>query len=187
MKYKFLENKMTYDGSQLRSLYTYLNHKILGDSFLAWIGPCQIPKDKIVDGEDLLAGEKIEGSMMLHFMIEFFPSNLLLGVTLQRLLASQVHDEILSQTSLLPSQIRRDGDDVFIENKKLSISIATSSPVSTLIHFAMNLSNEGTPVETASFEDLNISAQSFADTLAPQFIEEFNQVFIATKKVKWVL
>ena len=72
MRYKFIDSKDRYDGSQLRSLFGYLDHGILGDSIICWQGPCAIPFDKMVDGEDLLEKSKIEGSMMLHFIIEKF-------------------------------------------------------------------------------------------------------------------
>ena len=186
MKYKFIDKEFTYDGSQLRSLFAYLNYGVMGDSIVSWVGPCQIPEEKIVDGEDLLAGEKIEGSLMLHFIIEYFPAHLSLGVSLQRLLASLAKDYISQKLELSSSEITRQGDDLFFKNRKLSISIATNSPVSTLIHFALNVSNHGTPVSTSSLEDLKLDPKAFADDIGLHFSSEFADIVMATKKVKWV-
>ena len=49
----------------------------------------------------------------------------------------------------------QDGDDIFIDNKKLSVSIASASISSMKIHFALNVTTQGTPddVETSALED----------------------------------
>jgi len=71
VKSLFIENKFTYDGSQLHSLFAYLEHGLLGPSVVSWRGACNIPFSHMVDGEDLLAKASIEGDEMLHFIIEF--------------------------------------------------------------------------------------------------------------------
>ena len=88
MRTLWIEQKLIYDGSQLRSLYAYLNHQILGDSMIGWRGPCDVQPEKMVDGEDLLAGSRICGSDMVHFLVEIFDRELFSGVLWQRLMAS---------------------------------------------------------------------------------------------------
>ncbi len=185
MKTKWLEKSFTYDGTQLHSLFAYMEHGVLGDSIIAWRGSCEISFEHMLDGEDVLAQSPIRGSDMLHFIVEFFPGDLLTGVALQRLLASLCHDLLASH---LPPDARhhRDGDDVFVDDKKFSISIATVSPVSTLIHFAVNCRNEGTPVPTCALSDFGVEPKAFAAELMQQFSREFSSVQIATKKVRWV-
>ena len=70
MKAQFLDSVEKYDGSQLVSLHNYLQHKLLGDSIVAWVGPCDVSIEHMVDGEDLLQNAEIRGSKMLHFLIE---------------------------------------------------------------------------------------------------------------------
>ena len=112
----------------------------------------------MVDGEDLLAKAEIRGDEMLHFIIEIFDRDLFSGVALQRLFASIVTDHlnIAGINGLGGKELHRKGDDIYLEHKKLSISIATKSPVSTMVHFAMNVTNKGTPVPTLSLEDLGV-------------------------------
>lgn len=188
MKSKFLETREKYDGAQLTSLRNYLTHGILGDSIVAWVGPCDISMEHMVDGEDLLEKAAITGSMMLHFIIEKFDSNLYFAVGLQRLFASIVKDRlmVISGNKALAQMLVRDGDDLFCGDKKLSISIATQSPVNSLIHFAMNVSNEGTPVQTASLEDLEVAPEALAEQIMAAFCKEINTIQAATQKVKWV-
>lgn len=181
---KFLKQKEAYDGTQLRSLYAYLQHELLGDSCVAWRGACKISFEHMVDGEDLLEKAAIRGSDMVHFIAEIFDAQLLSGVLLQRLLATIVRDVILDQTSVKDLKLSRSGDDLYWGKKKLTISIATKSPVSTLVHFAINVSNKGTPVETASLEDFKIKPDVFAKKVLEILQAEYETSVIATKKVR---
>ncbi|MES3038074.1 MAG: DUF366 family protein [Bdellovibrionota bacterium] len=187
MKSKLLKEKFKYDGTQLRSLYAYMNYGLLGNSIIAWEGACNVSFEHMVDGEDLLAEAKIAGSHMLHFIVEVFNYDLMGAVPLQRLLASTVK-EVLEQTSPVlqdkKSTLIRKGDDIFLKDHKLSISIATSSPVSRLIHFAVNVSNKGTPVKTLSLDDLKIKPTSLAKEVLSRFSEEVESMIEATQKVR---
>ena len=55
--------------------------------------------------------------------------------------------EILTEYGI---NTKREGDDIFVDDRKLSISIASISLSSAKIHFALNLEDKGTPddVET---------------------------------------
>lgn len=181
MKYKFLDQRIDYDGSQLRSLFAYMSHEILGDSVIAFRGACDIPFENMADGEDVLAKSAIRGGDMLHFIMEEFGASLQLAVNRQRLFAAIVLEEL---RKFCPQRkMWRSGDDLYVDDGKLSISIATVSPVSALIHFAMNITNENTPVKTTSLQDLGIDPRSFADKVADRFLEEVRTMKEACCKV----
>lgn len=181
MKTLWIEKTINYDGTQLRSLYAYLEHKILGNSLVAFRGACDVSFQHMVDGEDLLQRAEIRGSDMIHFIFEIFDEKLITGVFIQRLFASLVQDKVFEKTK---TKLTRNGDDLYLNDKKLSISIATHSPQSILIHFAMNVSNEGTPVKTCSLNDLGLDAQEFAKELLVDFSQEYKNIQEATWKVK---
>lgn len=183
MKTLWIDQTIKYDGTQLKSLFAYLNHQILGNSIVAFSGACDVSFDHMVDGEDLLQRAEIRGSNMLHFIIEIFDEKLITGVLVQRLFASIVQAKVL-EMSKGQFSLKRTGDDLYLDGKKLSISIAAHSPQSILVHFAMNISNEGTPVPTCSLEDLKINSTEFAKELLKDFSEEFMNMQEATWKVK---
>ncbi|HVK61838.1 MAG TPA: DUF366 family protein [Bdellovibrionales bacterium] len=188
MKSIFVNNEFPYDGSQLRSLFGYLDHGVQGDSIVAWVGSCNIPRDHMVDGEDLLAGETIAGDQMVHFIIEKFNSSLLAAVALQRLFASiclELVREFVNDPQIA-AQFRREGDDLFFGPGKLSISIATVTPISSMIHFAVNVTNEGTPVRTACLGDFDMPPEEFARKAMKRFADEMVSIESATTKVRWV-
>jgi len=186
MQSLFIKEKNIYDGAQLKSLFAYLTYGVLGNSIVSWIGPCKVSFDHMVDGEDLLAQSPIEGAEMLHFIIEIFDRDLFSGVALQRLFAAMIRDYLQEQAhhALGKHVLERDGDDIFWGEKKLNISIATKSPVSTMIHLAINCTNRGTPVETCSLEDLKLSPEIVAQDVMSLFQKEFESVLKATQKVR---
>jgi hypothetical protein len=181
-----------------------LNHNLQGDSIVSWQGPCDIPTDKIVDGQDLLEGSRIFSEDMLHFIIEIFDAKLIEMVLVQRLFCELVKDEIYKFTS---GQLVMDrlGDDLYLrlhpdensapvkdQDLKLNISIATVSPVSGLIHFGINISSKNTPVKTLSLKDISqkvsraFSSADWGLGLMSRFQAEWLDSKKATQKVKWV-
>ncbi|WP_413587388.1 DUF366 family protein [Bdellovibrio sp. HCB274] len=186
MEMHFIEKKFAYDGSQLHSLFAYLEHGKLGPSIVSWVGQCDIPAAHMVDGEDLLANAVIAGDEMLHFIIEVFDRDLFSGVALQRLFAAIARDYVQKHGAayLKLDVLIRDGDDIYWGDRKLSISIATRSPVSTMVHFAMNVTNEGTPVKTACLGDFKLDPRKTAQDLMALFKQEFQSITVATQKVR---
>lgn len=186
MKTKWINKNITYDGTQLRPLFAYENFKISGDSIVAWVGPCDISFTNMKDLEDVVAGSAIRGSKMLHFIIEVFHQNIFSGVCLQRLFASIVKDVVNQDLALIKKKtmLYRLGDDLYFQDKKLSISIATQGVLATQIHFAVNVSNEGTPVKTLSLEDLNLNPKELATTVMGLFSKEVDSIQFATVKVR---
>lgn len=185
MKTKFIKKYFSYTGEQLHSHFAYENYGLLGNSIVAWIGPCDIPFEHMVDLEDVLSKSPIRGALMLHFIVEVFNQNLFSAVALQRLLAGIVKDEIESRGNPRSSiRLHRDGDDVFWDDKKITISIASLSPVSTQIHFAVNVNNQNTPVKTAALDDFKINVNDFGKSILEKFSREFDSIEIATQKVR---
>lgn len=186
MKTHWLEQPLKYDGTQLKHLWAYLNFNILGDSIVAFQGSCDVSFDHMVDGEDLNAKAEIRGGNMLHFIVEKFDVSLFAMVAIQRLLSAQAKD-VLQEMSPKARELRREGDDLFLGEKKLSISIATLSSMSAMLHFAVNVSNEATPVPTLSLEDLSVKPETFAKRLMDLFASEIQSISDATRKVRSVL
>lgn len=178
-----LTENLAYDGSQLRPHWIRRASGLVGDAMVAFRGPCAIREHEMVDLQDLLASSAIAGDDMLHFVWEIFDDgDLGRAVLRQRMLTCIAGDLIRARTPGV--DLRRDGDDLFVANGKLSISVATRSLVSTLIHFAINVSNSGTPVETASLTDLDIAPEGFADDLLAAVAHEEESMVEARCQVR---
>ncbi|MEW6181962.1 MAG: DUF366 family protein [Bacillota bacterium] len=148
----FAEETISYDGSQLSSLWAFKRFCLQGDSIVAFRGPCRVKGNSLVDIADRLQGFYIYSPDMLHFIIEHFESDLERAVLRQRLLSALVKD-ILEEAS--PERLKRRGDDLYANERKLSVSIATITPVSTMVHFGINVRTEGVPVPAAGLLELS--------------------------------
>lgn len=184
MKSKFLENQIAYDGTQLKSHWILETTEIKGDAIVAFVGPCNVALDHMVDLEDVIQKKSIFSKSMLHFIVEKFEDDLEKTILRQRLLVSLIQHELMFDRPDL--KVNRQGDDLFTDHYKWTVSIATASPVSTLIHTGINISTQNTPVPTKGLEEFNINPQAFATSVMNRFKEEMEGVRWARCKVKSV-
>jgi hypothetical protein len=180
------KRRITYDGSQLSSHWIFRNYRVLGDALLVFRGPCAVSEERMVDLEDVLRKGRIKSSDMLHFLVEIFGDELEKGVLWQRFLV--VHLLEVLQKEAPEGVFQREGDDIYLvrggEERKLTVSIATKSPVSILIHLGVNIDAKGAPVPAAGLNDLKIAPFSLARKVSQNFKSEFEGVKKDALKVK---
>lgn len=176
----WINKEIMYDGAQLRSNWVYEQTGISGDIISAFVGPADVPVTNMVDLEDVRNNAPIFSRSMLHFIVEHFDGDLRLAVARQRLLVAIAADEIRPHA---PDLSRR-GDDLYIGDRKLSVSIATSSPISTLIHFALNIESEGAPVEAVDLGDIGINPRTVANAILSHYVGEIESMEHARLKVR---
>ena len=185
MKTKFLKETIDYTGEQLSSLWAYKTAGLQGDSIVSFIGKADV-SEHLVDLEDVKAMAFIYSEQMLHFIVEHFELDLEKAVLRQRMLM-MIIQECLALEGSSPV-IERRGDDLFIEERKLSVSIATLSPVSSLIHVGLNIRTENTPVPAFGLNELmKISAvPAFAEKVLESYATEMADINLARCKVRGV-
>ncbi len=185
MKYQFIEDEITYTGEQLRSNFAYSHFGILGDSIIGFCGGCHITSKEMVDIEDVISGSSIYSESMLHFIIEHFEADIEKAILRQLLLANivQVRINDLKEGCL----IKRTGSDLYDSDAKLSISVATVTPISSLIHFGINISSQNTPVKTKGLKDYGIDPREFALHILEHYAREHDEINRARCKVRWVV
>lgn len=174
-----LDGNIDYDGSQLSPHWIYRKTGIMGDAAVSFAGACNIPEKNMADLEDVLAHNEIRSSKMLHFIVEIFGRDSIFGPALQSVFMSEIQNELL----IHGAKVIKTGDDLFVGDGKLSIAIATVSPVSVLMHMALNISNQGTPVKTSSLEDLNVDHVKLAEAVLKRFRDEYGRIVLAACKV----
>jgi len=103
----------------------------------------------------------------------------LFGSTLLSVFVSEIQNELLSKGV----NVTKKGDDLFIKDGKLSIAIATATPVSTLMHIGINVTTKGTPVKTASLEEHKIDPIQFSSSVLERFNKEYSRIILAACKV----
>ena len=184
MHTKLIDTEIKYIGSQLAPHWIYKNFKLQGDAIVAFIGECEVALTEMVDIEDVINNEPIYSKSMLSFITEQFNVNLVEGVFRQRLLICIIK-ELLEERGIF---VVRNGDDLMIDNKKLSVSIATKSTTSILIHTGLNILSEGAPVKASGLtSELGISdIKEFAFEVMKRYSEELEDINLASTKVRGV-
>ncbi len=184
MQTKFIDKDIKYIGSQLSPHWIYKNFKIQGDAIIAFRGECKVDLTEMVDIEDVINNEPIYSKYMLSFITEQFGISLSEGVFRQRLLMCIIK-ELLEEKGIF---VVRNGDDLMIDGRKLSVSIATKSMTSVLIHTGLNILSEGAPVKASGLtSELGIeNIKEFGEEVMKRYSEELQDIELACTKVRGV-
>lgn len=184
MKTLLINENIKYEGWQLAPHWIYKNFKIMGDAIVAFKGECEVKLTEMVDIEDVVNDESIYSKNMLSFITEQFNVELVEGVFRQRLLICIIK-EVLEQRGFI---VTRNGDDLFVCGKKLTVSIATKSLTSVLIHTGINIDSEGAPIAACGLtNDLGITdIDDFAKEIMQRYADEINDIILASTKVRGV-
>ncbi|MCK4546777.1 MAG: DUF366 family protein [Candidatus Eisenbacteria sp.] len=184
MKRLFLDKETVYTGRELRSHWAYRNHGLQGDSIVGFAGSCDVPTDALVDEADRKEGAFIRSEHMLHFLVEHFERDLEKAILRQLFLVCLAQEEI--HRTLGRVVLERRGDDLFCGEKKLSVSVATLSPVSSLIHLGLNISAVGAPVRAIGLADLGVAARPLGEAVMEAYAEAVERIPWMKSKVRGV-
>jgi hypothetical protein len=121
---------------------------------------------------------------MLHFLVEHFDSDLNLAIARQRLLVCITKEELERRSDSL--SIERRGDDLYVGERKLSVSIATCSPVSALIHLGVNVlpAPPELGLSTCGLAEFGLPAAEIGRAVAERYAAEIEEMKLARCKVR---
>lgn len=182
MRIHLEKEEIPYTGKELRSHWLLERFGLVGNAMVAFVGGCNVSGKDLVDVEDFRLGNVVASDRMLHFIVEIFGIDLLGIVFAQHLLCAVIAGEI--NKSLGRDIVERQGDDLFVKDGKLSVSIATISPISGLIHLGLNITHKGVPVKAASLDELGIDCYQFGARVLELFSAEVDGCLYATRKVR---
>ena len=181
MRTRLLDEEIAYTGAQLRSGWIAEVSGLAGDAAVAFVGRCDVAREHMVDTVDLEAGARIFSPRMVHIIIEH-PGLDLTHITVRQRLLIAIAGELIN-THLGETLVRREGDDLYLRDRKLSVSVATVSSTSGLIHAAFNVRGEGAPVAAIGLEELAIAPREFAGRLLAGYAQEIDSAAAAAEKV----
>jgi hypothetical protein len=173
MRTLLVKKEIKYTGEQLSSHWAYKTFNLKGDSIVSFIGPCDVNPQFMIDLEDLKKGAKIYSPKMLHLIVEHFDADFEKAILRQHLLTAIVCEEI---ERLSGEKISRTGSDLYHRKRKLSVSVATVSPVSSLIHFGINILTKGVPVAASGLSRLRVPPVQLAKSVLSAYCAEIEKV-----------
>jgi hypothetical protein len=185
MRSRVIKEESVYTGEQLHSLFALDTFGVAGDSIITFVGPSDVPIREIVDIDDLKAGRRIHAPKMLHFIAEHFESDLEKTILRQYLLLDILKD-ILNEKIGCPV-VRRNGNDLFDNDYKLTIATATASPVSCLFHVGINVVPPDVPSAKAKgLNSYNLDPWLLAPEVLERYTKEIERIALTRCKVRWV-
>jgi hypothetical protein len=185
MRSRFIKDEIVYTGEQLRSLFALDAFGVAGDSIIGFVGPSDVPIREIVDIDDLKAGRRLHAPKMLHFIAEHFEPDLEKTILRQYLLID-ISKDLLNEKIGRPV-IRRQGNDLFDNDHRLTISTATASPVSCLFHFGINvIPPENGTVKSKGLSNYNIDPTVLGPEVLERYTKEIEKIALTRCKVRWV-
>lgn len=179
---RVLDATVAYTGTELRPGWVRECAGLDGDAVAGFVGPCHVPTEHLVDLDDARAGEFIRAASMAHVIAEHPGCPLPEAVLRQRLLVA-ILGEILAGAGKIAT---RDGDDLYYDGRKLTVSIAAPSTTSSLIHLGINVDPAGAPVPAVGLRELGLDAVDVLRELLDRYARELESAAYATTKVKTV-
>jgi hypothetical protein len=180
----FLAEEIEYTGTELRSHFVREKSGIEWDGVVAFVGPCGVSGERLVDLEDVEEQHEIVSKRMLHFIAEHFQQPLREGNVRLRLFASIVKEtlEEMSPGTL----VTRDGDDLYVNKRKLTVAICTASNLSTLFHYGVNVNPAGAPVAAVGLKKFGVDPKTFGVSVLDRYERECESIERAIRKVRGV-
>lgn len=191
-----LKTCMEYDGSQLRPFYPYEMSQERGDGIVAFVGPMCLSPKEMIDMEDVLSNDRIWSPSAINFIIELFHINIETCVLYQRAFMQTIVDDMLAEghKGKLYSSIQSitlEGDDIMVHDgeglKKASVSIASVSHISGLMHVGLNLEvDDNIPVPAIGLKNIyqKFNTTFWIENIMSQFEAKIDSIRNATVKVK---
>jgi uncharacterized protein len=181
---KILGERIDYTGDQLRSHFVREKAGITADGVVAFRGACAVTGARPVDLEDAEQHSSIIAEDMLHFIGEHFECTLREANYRLRLFVC-ILAECIRETA--PGLVlKREGDDLYVVERKLTVAIATVTPVSTVFHCGVNVDPAGAPVPAVGLEELGVDAEKFAAAVLRSYRDECLSIDVAIRKVRGV-
>jgi len=175
-----VENEIEYTGRELRSGWVCEASGLEGEAAVGFVGPCRVNNEDLVDMEDAEAGTFIEARSMAHVLAEHPGCTISEGVLRQRMLVCLLC-EILGERL---EGVRRSGDDVYYDGRKLTVSIAAPSPGGCMIHLGVNVRPEGAPVPAVGLDEMGVDPHALLRRLLNDYARELRSCVHAQTKVR---
>ncbi len=176
----FNAGSLDYDGSQIAALWAFRELGVQGDSIIYFTGGMKVSRDALVDVADLRDSEEdfpISSDEALHFIVEHFDDpGLRLAYHRQRILIGVCIERLNKATD---KNFTRDASDIYVDGRKLSVSVASASASSSKIHLGLNITSDGVPkgVDAIGFDELGIAdISALAESVAKSYVEEIAEI-----------
>jgi len=181
VQFRILEGEVAYTGAELRSGWVAARTGLSGDAAAGFVGPCHVPNENLVDLDDARAGTFIKAASMAHVIAEH-ACDLPVAVLRQRIMVALLGELLRARGK----RMRRDGDDLYYDDRKLTVSIAAPAASTCLIHLGINVDPAGAPVPAVGLTEMRLDAREILQDLLARYQHELDSMAHAATKVRTV-
>jgi uncharacterized protein len=182
VRFAIINEETPYTGKELASGWVARQTGLDGDCAAGFVGPCYVANEDLVDLDDARAGMFIRSASMAHVIVEHPHCGLGTAVLRQRLLVALLTEWLRENGH----DVRRDGDDVYYADRKLTVSIAAPASRSALIHLGINIDPDGAPVAAVGLRSLGIEPRRLLTEILERYAFELETCRHAETKVRTV-
>ena len=153
--------------------WALLEYDLKGDSIVVSRGMLRIEHKYLIDLMDRKRGITLPDGEMLHFIIEHFGDDLEKGILRQSILIGIACNKISHR--IKGKRILRWGDDIFDEDRRITLTSATITLVSSKIHLGICIRSD----ENTGFvgtEELGIDADELGEVICNQYMADMKRL-----------
>ncbi|HEU4928226.1 MAG TPA: DUF366 family protein [Candidatus Krumholzibacteria bacterium] len=180
-QFRILEDEIAYTGAELRSGWVAARTGLEGEAAAGFVGPCRVPTENLADLDDARAGTFIEAASMAHVIAEH-ACELPVAVLRQRILVALLGELLRARGK----RMRRDGDDLYYDDRKLTVSIAAPAAATCVIHLGINVDPAGAPVPAVGLTEMRLDEREILLDLLTRYQRELDGMAYAATKVRTV-
>jgi len=176
-----LEEFKTYTGEEIEPLWAFKTFDVQKDSIVGFIGPMNVKIENMKDLKDVKEEKDIEipikSSEAVNFIVEHFDTpDLKITYLRQRILVSIAKDTIEKYYNV---KLKKSGDDLYFNEKKLSVCIACRGISSGKIHLGINVKSDGVPshVSAIGLNDIGLNnIPEIMEVIATEYSKEMSKI-----------
>jgi len=176
-----VDKEMKYTGKEIESLWAFKTFNIQKDSIVVFKGPMEVKIEDMKDLKDVKEESEyqipIKSSESINYIVEHFDNpDLKITYLRQRILVS-IAKEVIEEMGNI--RLKREGDDLYFEDKKLSVCIACRGVSSGKIHLGINVKTEGTPehVNATGLNDIGVkNIEKVMEKIATLYAKEMTKI-----------
>ena len=166
MDYLFLTEPMKMTIEAMRPHWALVNFDLWGDSMVVFRGTMDVEPKDMIDLKEMKRGTVFPSGDLLHFVIEHFGDELKTGVLRQNILVNIAEEKLGHR--LGSKKILRWGDDLYDEDRRITLTAVAQTPVSVKIHLGICIDSD----QDAGFVGLNeydLDYQEVAEVIGNQY------------------
>ncbi|RKZ33730.1 hypothetical protein DRQ33_03645 [bacterium] len=136
MDYLLVPDAMEMTIQAMRPHWALKEFDLWGDSMVIFRGPMNVTPQECIDLKEYKRGTVFPKGDLLHFVIEHFNDNLETGILRQNILVSIAEEKLVHRIGSA-QKVLRWGDDLYDEDKRLTLTAVAPTLVSVKIHFGI--------------------------------------------------